>query len=752
MIICSTKSFSQSSLTGSLYGIVIDHQSQRPLIGISVKILDTKFGASTDADGKFTINNIPIGTYRVQFSGVGFKSVIRTDVIISTGHAAPINIEMDEQVLLTEGITIEADYFQKPVEDVNSVHTFNFEEIRRAAGAAEDVSRLVQSMPGVSASTDARNDLIVRGGSPTENLTLLDNIEVPNANHFGTQGATGGPIGMINVDFIDEVNFYAGGFSAKYGDKLSSVLDIKLREGNSQAFQGDINLSSGGFGGVFEGPIGNDATWMFSARKSYLDLLVGPIGLGAVPNYSDLQTKVQWRFDHSNTLSFLGLAGIDDIVMKSGDENKQEPRTLFTNSRDFQHQYTFGLKWKSLWSDKGFSEVVISHSATNYVVDVKDTVATLIFKNTSYEAETQLKAEAFYQLTSRWGILGGISFKPIKYEHTVYVHADSTALGNPLPILDYHRNESTSKEAAYFQTTYQLTTKLTFTLGGRYDHFAITNASNLSPRAGVTFSISPVTHFNLSYGQFYQTPAYLWVSGDPSNMSLKNIRADHYIVGVEHYPWSDTKISVEAYDKEYSNYPVSVYIPTFIFINGGAAYGSFITGPAVNAGKGYVRGVDVFLQKKMSNNFYGLISYSYSKSEFKALEGGWRPGDFDYRHVFTISGGVKLSDEWEISAKWRYADGRPYTPFNEAASKLGHHGVADVQNLNALRSPPYHRLDVRVDYRLHFTGWSIVSYIDLQNLYNRINVYSYYWDEVENKQAQVNQWAFFPIGGFSIEF
>jgi len=269
----------------------------------------------------------------------------------------------------------------------------------------------------------------------------------------------------------------------------------------------------------------------------------------------------------------------------------------------------------------------------------------------------------------------------------------------------------------------------------------------------LSFQLSSRHTLNFSYGQYYQSPEYIWLVAHPENSSLAFLRADHLILGWEYLLGEDTKLSVEVFDKRYKNYPVDVNNPYFTLANSGGFFGpSFFGGELLSQGTGFARGIEFFLQKKFARKLYGLMNYSYSVVEFKALDGVARAGDFDYRHIFTLIAGYKPSSKWEFSFKWRYTGGRPYTPYDEEISRQVGDGRIDLEQINALRFPPYHRLDLRMDRRFHFNKWNLVVYFDLQNAYNRGNIYGYVWDNAEGKVTTVYQWRIMPVGGFSIEF
>jgi outer membrane receptor protein involved in Fe transport len=734
---------------GTILGRVLDRVTQQPLFGAKVSIVGSELKAETDNQGQFRIGRVPVGSYQLLFEREGYRPVVISDVVVETGHPNQQFVEMDLEVI-EEKVTVTADYFSKEATSFTSTRNLTYEEIRRMPGAAEDISRVIQAMPGIAASGDMKNDIIVRGGNPTENLFIIDNIQIPNINHFGAQGASGGAIGLVNTDFIHDVSMYSGGFPVSFGDKLSSAFKIILREGNRDRFSGDINLSIAGFGGTFEGPLfSKKGSWMFSLRRSYLELLSGiSLGLTAVPDYWDSQIKIVYDLSDRHQLSLLGVGGIDRIKVKNFDD----PFVGYLKIDNRQREYVLGVSLKSLWGKNGYSILTISRSFNKFFYDVNDREEK-IYKSDSYEEEETLRFDLEYSLNPKAQLAAGVSFKRIGSSNDIFIKGGYDPFGLYQPPKDVQLDLSTSKIAAYLQFSHDFHPKLKGTLGIRADYFEYIQEFALSPRLGLSYQILPRHTLNLSYGIYHQSPEYIWLVSHPENESLGYLRADHLILGWEYLLKEDVKFSVEVFDKKYMNYPVDVNNPFFTLANSGGYFGpSFFGGKLMSEGTGFARGVEFFLQKKFARKLYGLVNYSYSRVKFKALDGVLRPGDFDYCHIFTLIAGYKPSSNWEFSFKWRYTGGRPYTPYDEELSKQVLEGRLDLEQINALRFPPYHRLDLRMDRRFHFRKWNLVVYFDLQNVYNRGNVYGYIWDSVEEKVTTVYQWRIMPVGGFSIEF
>ncbi len=749
---------------GKLQGKVIDKITRQPIPGSNVILENTNLGAAADVFGNFRIENVPVGRYQIRVSSIGYQTLINPDIVVSTGHAVALQFELLETVIPIKGeVHVKAEFFQKDPSQLVSTHNLSYEEIRRTPGAAGDISRVVLSLPGVITAADDRNDMLVRGGNPTENLNLIDNIEIPNLNHFGTQGASGGPIGMVKTEFIREVNFSSGGFPVKYGERLSSVMDIKLREGNREKFQADINLSMAGFGGSLEGPVFSKGSWMLSARKSYLDLIAklnATSIASAIPHYSNYQTKIVYDIDENNQLSFVGLGGMDRVSFQEGEYNL----VAYFKEYEIEHsqnQFISGLNLRTLWSRNSYSLLTISNSYNDYASDVvRAKSKKAYYYNHSFEREIHLKGEFNVKVNPSFEVNLGGGLKLINLNHNIFYQGDTiftinnglvdTSVFSPL---DYSFGEKTSKAFAYAQLTKWFFEKFKLVAGIRYDNFEfIENSSALSIRGGLSYFLTQITNLNFSAGNYFQTPPYIWLSADPSSRNLENMKANHYVLGLEHFFSDDLKLTIELYQKNYSQIPTSKTVPQFIASNGGTDYGVFMMRNLTSNGNGYARGIEFTLKKKLLNDFYGIISYGHSKVRFTPLDGIERPGSFDFRNVFTIVFGYIPNDRYEFSLKWRFAGGRPYTPFDEDLSKLFRREVLDFEKLNALRYENYHRLDIRLDRRWHFNKWNIVTYFELQNAYFKKNIYEYQWDTIENKKIEVYQWRFFPIGGLTIEF
>ena len=752
LLIAPTAVFSQKSYDGIILGTIIDAETQSPVEDAVIEILNTGNKTTTDSTGNFFFQNLKYDSYQIKISGTGYDPLIKSDLIVYASKPLELIIKLNSKGIITDQIDVEANYFQKS-SDVNiSSLNLDFEEIRRAPGATEDISRMIQTIPGVSIGNDQRNDIIVRGGSPAENLILIDGIEIPNINHFGTDGSTSGAIGFINVKFIQETGILTGGFPTTFGDKLSSVIDISFREGSKKKFYSDINLSIAGFGGIFEGPLSEKGSYLFSVRRSYLELIKNSIRLTSVPNYWDFNLKADYEISPKDKITLIGLLGLDKIDF-SEESAENNP---YGNSQDDQKTFAAGINYKKLFK-KGFIQTVLSDSYTdNYIVQIDGQSALIKFENKANNNEIILKSDLNYQLSSNLSLNTGVGGKYAGIKNYLFLKGDTNAAGFVFDTINADSKFNAVKLFGHANLTSKfLKDRLVVNTGVRLDYFDyIRLKTYFSPRIGASYKITPVTSLNAAAGIYYQSPEYIWLSSHPDNKNLNSIRSDHYILGLDHFFSGDLKATVELFYKNYKDYPVWKDIPTYILIDGGTEFGPNIVGEAVSAGTGYVKGIDVSLQKKLSSQkgLYGIINYSYINTGFTALAGGEKPGAFDPGHQFTLIAGYQFSSGWLAGLKFKYSGGRPYTPLDYDASKRVNREVYATDDFNSARYPYYMRIDMRVDKKFDFSKASLVCYIELQNLFDRENIYSYYWNEDNKKPGTIYQWAFFPVGGISIQF
>lgn len=748
---------SSAQSTGTVSGSVTVSGTEQPIIGAQVAVEGANQRAVTDDRGRFVLLGVAPGVWRLQVRAIGFRPVIVPDVVVGSGKPTTLAVRLQPAATDVAAVEVKAAYFTPAVEGTTSTQTLNAEAIRRAPGVQEDVIRAVALLPGVGVTQPGRNDLVVRGGAPFENLFLVDGIEVPNINHFGTQGSTGGPLSLINVDAVEQASFSAGGFAAKYGDRTASVTSISLREGNRTRFGGEFTLSATGGFAVAEGPLGERGSFYISARRSYLDFLFKAAGFGFVPAYSDLQVKAVRDIGTRDKLSFLFIGADGTVTFFNDDEDKR-----YDNSRvaaPTQQQYFSGITWRRL-VPRGIFDLTLGRTWTQFQTVQNDSLnpPSTIFRAFSTEGEQSLRADLTLQATSRVEFnVGAVAryASDLSYDLLLPGTLRADEIGTPQP-LSVDTNFTADRQAVYTQLAWQATPKLRTTVGLRADRYGfLEGAARTSPRLGARYSLTDRTALTASAGRYWQTPSFIWLVGDPTNASLKPFRADQAVLGVEHLLREDVKLQFEVYAKGYSQYPRRLFRPQAVLSPSGFDDVTndipFGLEPLAAVAKGRSVGAELFVQKQLSDiPIFGLASISVARTTFDGADGVTRAGTFDTRAIGNVVLGWRPNPKWELSGKFRIATGLPTTPYITTGPDAGR---VDFTRWNeGERFPLFHALDLRVDRRWSLRRVQLVGYIDVQNVYARENVAGLQWDPRTQTVLENLSLGLLPSIGFSIEF
>jgi len=739
--------------TGDLRGVVRDIETQALLIGANVLIDNTDRGTATDSLGRYTIKDLLVGQYNVRFNYIGHQSVVKTDVIVRPARITYLDCDLSMTSVQTRAINVTADYFARLTNQTTSAVTFTNEEIRRAPGAAGDVSRILMMLPSVAKINDQVNSLIVRGGSPMENGFYVDNIEIPNINHFPVQGAASGSIGLLNVDFIKDVNFYTGGFPAKYGDKLSSIMDIQYREGNRAQTDGQLDLGFAGIGGIGEGPIfSGKGSWMLAARRSYLDLLLDLLNFTVTPMYGDIQGKIVYDLNPRNKISLLNIFGLDRNTLTKAQASEQD---IAVYGYDDHTENTIGINWRKVWNKDGFSQTSISQNISKFRRDFSEFgTDTQVVKLNSNEEEYHLRNMNRFRLSDIQSIEFGLDATWLNYRYDNLYGAYTDVLGNPTFAIIVNNRIQAARLSAFASYAINPVSLLEFTIGVRISHFTFTEKSTITPRVSVKFHPSDRIVITAAAGIFAQNVPINLMAQLSSPEALETPHAIHYILGMDYRFSPGARFTIEGYHKAYSQFPMDPKQPALFIIDEMFYRDGFYMGhnQLVSTGSAEANGIEVMLQKKLVSNLYGVISASVFQAIYRDISGKWRPRIYDNRYLLNIEGGYRPNNRWELSGRWIYAGGRPYTPFDVAKSVTLNRAVVDSSRINAARLPAYHSLNLRVDRRFQLHASNIVAYISLWNVYNQKNVASYYWNRVKKQVDKQFQWSLLPIFGVEYEF
>ena len=798
---------------GTLVGRVRDFNTHQPLIGVNIVIGDISLGAATDSLGKFKIKNIPAGSYNISASMIGYKLIMRPNVHIVPKRESIANFYLQPTVLKGEDIVVTGNYFEKTKDAVTSNRTIDIEEIRSDPVGIYDIMAMMQALPSVISGNDQSNEIIVRGGMHNENLFVMDYLEIPFPNHFPQQGTSGGPVTMVDTDFIERIDFYAGAFPARYGEKLSSVMDVQLREGSNQRQLGQLNMNMSGFGGNIEGPIINNGSYLFSLHRSFLDFVMRGTGLQAIPEYWTSQGKINFNISPTKKIMFNYLGGIDAIKL----ENENDPSLRGAENVDVStRQFTSGITYKDLFSKKGFGILSLSSSAIILDINVyeielydENTYKNDYARNNDIEIETTLRGEINYSLLKNLNINTGFSTKQLQLDYDKWFKKRPTYIfgyslsGNAPSIISreeydniYFNNENTIatsldtigvadtnivnhllkywKTGGFIHLTYRPTKKFDILIGGRYDHLDYTDNETFSPRLGISFNLKQNLTLNISGGRYFQFPNNNELNTNKlGRNNLTSYFADQVVAGIEYFFDKDKRFTLEFYSKKMSDIIINE------ILEGSDGRDSINTKKITNNGKGRSNGLELFIQKKYFNNWYGSAAWSHSISQMwdPRGKGKYYSWDYDYRNVINVIGGFKIeykkydwyqeykklkwsyffswlpfapSDEYEISFKFRYLGGRPYTP------KKYDHNIREWytesnSEWNTNRYGSYIRFDLMLQQRYYFENINMVVFYDFLNVFNRNNDWeNIYLDDGTKKMAY--QYKTIPIGGIIIEF
>jgi hypothetical protein len=730
--------------TGVVRGVVKNKQTQETIVGATVIVEGTQLGAATDLEGNYRINNVPVGSYNLKASIVGYKPQSKFNVSVTSGNDQVISFELEETGtdLKEFEITFDKNKSAAAVDMVTplSVQTLTTEEIRSNPGGNFDISRVVQVLPGVAGSSSAsfRNDIIIRGGAPNENVFYLDGIEIPVLNHFQTQGSSGGPAGILNVSFIEDVKLSSSAFDARFDNALASVFQFKQREGNPERFSGNLRLSSAEFSATFEGPINKKTNYLVSARRSYLQFLFEAIDLPIRPNYWDFQYKVTHKINAKTTLNFIGVGAIDEFAFGVPRESTPD-KTFILNSTPSINQwnYTTGASIKRLIKN-GFLNIALSRNMFNNQLDRfenKDegNENARILKIRSQEIENKLRIDV-NKFVNNWKFAYGVSAQYVKFNNELYnrvVKGDTLDNGIVVPqiAINYNANINFLKYGAFANASKRFfNEKLLVSAGLRTDGNTFTDDGNnlgqtLSPRLSLSWKVAPKWNINASIGDYYKIPTYTVLgfknkNDEFVNRSSKYIRSTHYVGGFEFLPKEDLRFTVEGFFKRYSNYPVSV-ANGISLANLGGGFDVLGNEAVTSIGGGETYGAEFYFQQKLVKRIFAVFSYTFVRSRFSGVEGNLIESSWDNRHLVSALLGYKLKRGWELGAKFRFAGGSPFTPFDSDSSQAVFattgQGVLDFSRLNTERLINFSQLDIRIDKKFYFRKSTLDIFIDFQN-------------------------------------
>lgn len=713
-------------------GVVIDKSTRQPLEFVNVLVVGLGIGASTDANGNFLITQVPPGIYRLQASFLGYKTELTPEYRVN--HVTPyVQIELEEENASLNEVVVAASPFQKVPENPVSLRVIGLQEIEKAPGANRDISKVVQNYPGVAFSPIGyRNDLIVRGGGPSENRFYLDGVEIPNINHFSTQGASGGPVGLIDADLIRSVKFYSGAFPADKGNALSSVLDFSLRDGDMERNSLKATLGASEVSLSSNGHIGNKTSYLVSVRQSYLQALFKILGLPFLPAYTDASFKIKTRFDSHNELTLLGLGGIDRMKLNLGIEGEDAEYMLSYLPEINQETYTVGGVYRH-YSQRHVQSIVLSQSYLNnrnvkYRDNDESSEENLTLRLGSIEQETKLRMENTSSW-SVWKVKAGFDLNYSRYKSNEY----RKVFANALREYDYHTDLSLWRWGMFASVDYAAPDKsFTASMGVRTDGNNYSDKMKelwrqLSPRLSVSYQLIEGLTLSGHVGLYYQLPSYTALGfkgeeGEYVNRHLDYISVSQESLGLSWTPNENMELSAEGFYKLYGHMPFSLSDQIPLYCKGND-YGTIGNEALSSEAKGRSYGVELMFKWLLTQKLNLSSSLTIFKSEFKDGEqGSYVPSAWDNRFILNMSGTYNFPKHWSLGAKVSCIGGSPYTPYDVEKSSLVEawnvqgRAYYDYSRYNQERLPVFGQLDVRVDKTFYLKKCMLGFYLDIQNI------------------------------------
>jgi hypothetical protein len=736
LFITTFLSYAQQN-SGIIKGRVYNARTNEGVPFATIQIWGTTTGAVTDPDGAFSFTGLKPGFAELHVSSVGFKTYISSAVMVTNSNQVNLEIPLEEEEINIGEVVIKASPFTKKIETPLSIRIIGIDEIEKNPGGNRDISKVIQSYPGVASTPAFRNDVIVRGGGPNENRFYIDNVEIPYLNHFSTQGASGGPVGIINVDFVQSVDFLSGAFPASKGNALSSILNFTFIDGNKDKMKYRATLGASDLGLTLDGPAGNRATLLMSVRRSYLQFLFSALKLPFLPTYSDFQLKYKIKLDPKNELTILGLGAKDDnrLNLKANETELQRYILDYLPVQE-QYSYVFGIVLKH-YREKGYDTWILSRNyLNNSEYKYKNNIEADTNKILDYlSGEGEIKARYERTIIGEKGfrVNFGLGYEYGHYRNSTYRKIYS---GSPADaVIDYDTNLKIGKFGAFGQISRSfLDSRLSLSFGLRadasnYSSEMLNPLHQISPRISASYSLTNKLSLNATTGRYYQLPPYTALGFSTPGGALVNkenltyMAADHYVAGFELIPDETIQFTLEGFYKNYSQYPYSVR-DSVPLSSKSADYGIFGDEALLSTSDGRAYGIELLGRLKEFEKINLVFSYTYVRSEFKGENSVVIPSTWDNKHLFNLTGTRKFNHNWDIGLKWRFVGGAPYTPYDydkssyKIAWDLQGQGYIDYSKFNTLRLRGFHQLDVRFDKQYFFMNWSLMLYADVQNVYN----------------------------------
>jgi len=762
-------------------GTIFDKQSQSPVIGASIVILNTQplMGGSSDTKGRFSISGVAPGRYDIRVTFVGYKEIVIPNVMVTSGKEVILDIAIEENVKNLKAAVIKGNVKHRPINDLTSVsaRTFSMEEVNRYAGGRSDPARLAANFAGVSTPDDSRNDIVIRGNSPTGVLWRIEGMNIPNPNHFSTVGTTGGPVSALNTNMLKNSDFFTSAFPAEYGNANAGVFDLGFRKGNSDKREHTIQFGMlTGMEAMTEGPINKEkgSSYLLAYRYSFTGIAQAlglSIGTTATPFYQDLSFKITSGTSKLGRFTLFGLGGSSKIKFL---HNKIDESDLFADpTKDSYFTSDLGLggiKHFIKVTEKSYINTVVgaTYAGSDYNEDSIATstseVARIIENKTTrlhYNINSTFNSKVSSKLFIKAGVQAEVMNLKLFFRARQYT---------PYWKQIWDFDDYTTLMQAYAHAKYNFNEKLTMNIGLHSQYLTLNESVSLEPRLGLNYKLTPKSTLSAGYGlhsQMQPTDVYFYRALKPdgtydqSNMDLGFTRSHHTVVGYEVLPLKDWRVKVELYYQRLFNVPVTVTPGSFSMLNTGASFNPNTEGYLMNKGKGKNYGAELTVEKFFSKGYYGLFTGSIYESTYEGSDGVERNTAFNGKFVYNVLLGKEFKmgkakrNSFSIDMKATQAGGRYFTPVDLSASQAVRDQVLKGDEYAYTeRNPDFFRMDIKAGFTVNSKKRKLSHslFFDIQNVTNNKNVFAQRYNPVTKSVGTSYQIGLFPNFVYKVQF
>jgi hypothetical protein len=766
-----------SDLTQTVRGTIVDATTQQPLPGANVIVLETDplLGASTDQQGEFRISNVPVGRVSVKVMYMGYHPAYARDVLVYPGKETHLRLELEQKVIEMEEVTVKALPKTEAINEMAmvSARMFTVEETDKYAGSRGDVARMASNYAGVAFSNDSRNDIVIRGNSPAGLLWRLNGVDIPNPNHFAMEGTTGGPVGMLNNNTLANSDFFTGAYPAEYGNSLSGVFDLRMRNGNNDEFEFLGQTGFNGFELGIEGPIDRDqgSSFLGNYRYSTLDVMdkLGiEFGAAGIPRYQDFSGKIAIPLDKGR-IDWFALWGTSEIaILDSKDEEKD---FYTTEGQDLYNGSTIGasgLSYTRFHNKNTSSRLTLSGTFQETTTDIYKLQAERRqqeIDDNYIEYKASLDYVFSHRFNSQWSLETGLSLDQMGFDldGLIYDFEDQAYY----QYFNNTRSLSTGPlfSQVYSSWKYKHTDDLVTTAGLNVSHFGLNDNLAFDPRLGVSYMLNPTQTLSLAYGKhsrlqwlstYYYTDVRVGTDPVETNIDLDFTRAHHLVLGYDHVLSTHLRLKLEGYYQYLYDVPVRQIPSSYSILNTGSEFNLALYENLVNDGTGRNYGLELTLERFYTNGLYYLITTSIFDSKYKGSDGKEKSTQFDTDFVsnFLIGKEFPFSDRHTLffDAKVAWAGGQPYTPIDLEASRAAGELKLDKPKAFSRQHANYFKLDFKLGYRRSSGSITQEWMIYIENLTDHKNVLTRTFDSVSGEIDTVYQLGIFPMMQYRIYF